>query len=193
MSFRMIKAIPLGALGVLLLMLAYSAAAAQDARMSTNAQTADVETYASAAIDSNGNLRITTTDRRTMVVQKEADQSAYAIPRISANGKSVGVVARFVNCCTSDANPRFVLVYSQGRTHRFHGRMITDWQFADEGERLAYGEETVHFSCATFHQLVDIASDRIVEKASVPVPCADEPNPPSVPTPAWVTQLHGKQ
>jgi hypothetical protein len=68
----------------------------------------------------------------------------------------------FGNCCTSYDIPLQLVVYAQGKVHRFTGvgLPIFQWGFADRGTRIAYGQETVHFACATHYELPDIASER---------------------------------
>src|SRR5262245_20907511 len=59
------------------------------------------EAYLSAAVDQAGQLRIVTGDGRAIIQQKDTDQVGFDQVAISSNGRSVGWVALYPNCCTS--------------------------------------------------------------------------------------------
>ena len=163
----------------------------------TTLQSAPAETYASVAIDASGNLRIRTTDQRTIVVPKDGRmnngtaagrQTAFEKPVISDDRSAVGAQARFENCCTSYDIPLQLVVYSDGKTHRFQGGLaIFDWHFTDGGRRVAFSQQTVHFGCAVHWELRDVASERLLAQVDLPEPCGQIPNPPNVKAPKWVT------
>jgi hypothetical protein len=154
-----------------------------------------VETYASAAIDSDGSLRLTTSDHRTIVVRRAPGQSSFRDPLISAERTAVGAQADYPNCCTSYDIPLQLMIYTNGTEHWFagNGLPIFDWQFADGGRRVAYGQQTVHFACSIHYELRDIQSERLVESADIPEPCGQTPNPPTVTMPGWVMELRERQ
>jgi hypothetical protein len=149
------------------------------------------ETYQAVAIDARGNLVITTSDRRTVVVPKEAEQTSFEAPLLSSNRTAVGTTAKFPNCCTSYDIPMKLVVYANGRTHRFTGigLPIFQWHFADGGTRVAFGQEPVHFGCSIHYELRDIESERLIESADVPEPCGLNPNPTVEKVPDWVSDL----
>lgn len=170
-------------------------AAAQSAPQTASPRLTD--TYASAAIDAVGNLRIVTTDRKVVVVPKggppgaaasSGRQTTFDMPVISEDRSAVAAPALFKNCCTSYDIPLQLVVYSQGRTHRFEGGLaIFDWHFADGGRRVVFSQQTVHFACSVHWELRDVASERLVAAADLPEPCGEAPNPPPVKAPEWVT------
>lgn len=155
------------------------------------------ETYASAEIDADGNLRILTSDQRTIIVPKGGSskagdsfgkQTAFEQPVISDDRRAVGAQAMFANCCTSYDIPLQLVVRSDGRTHRFEGGLaIFDWHFADGGRRVVFSQQTVHFACSVHWELRDIASERLLAEADVPEACGQNPDPPAVAVPTWVT------
>src|SRR5687768_12320098 len=116
---------------------------------------AQVEKYAAASVDANGNLVILKTNGETVTVRKYGEQTSFSAPRISSGGTAVGAQAMFANCCTSYDIPLQLVVYADGRVHRFKGVSlpIFQWDFADGGARIAYGQEAVHFSCETHYEL----------------------------------------
>ena len=149
------------------------------------------ETYKSAATDAQGRLIIVTSDNRTIVVDKEGEQTAFGAPIVSADRTAVGVQALFPNCCTSYDLPLQLVVYSAGVEHRFRGNRlpIFQWHFADAGTRVAFGQEPAHFGCATHYELRDIRSERLLAAAEIPQPCGQNPNPRPVTIPGWVALL----
>jgi len=159
--------------------------------------TASAETYESVDIDADGNLRILTSGQRTIVVPKGGPpktgeafgkQTAFGKPVVSDDRRAVGAQAMFENCCTSYDIPLQLVIYSSGRTHRFEsGLAIFDWHFADEGRRVVFSQQTVHFACSVHWELRDLASERLVAAADVPEACGQIPDPPKVRVPTWVT------
>jgi hypothetical protein len=94
----------------------------------------------------------------------------------------------FGNCCTSYDIPLQVVIYSRGKTHRFGGGLaIFDWHFADEGRRVVFSQQTVHFACSVHRELRDITSERLLATADIPEVCGQIPDPPNVEVPKWVT------
>jgi hypothetical protein len=151
-----------------------------------------VETYQSAAIDSAGRLVIITSDQRTIVVPMEGDQKSFDTPIVSSGRTAVGAQANFANCCTSYDIPLQLVVYAKGKVHRFTGMElpIFQWDFDDEGTRVAFGQEPVHFGCSIHYELREIRSERLLDSADIPEPCGEAPNPPAVKSPKWVADLN---
>jgi hypothetical protein len=153
------------------------------------------ETYLSASIDANGSLAVTTADGRTIVVSKEGEQTSFGEPTLSADRSAVGAQAYYANCCTSYDIPLQLVVHSNGKLHRFTGNQlpIFQWHFADDGTRVAYGQEPVHFACEIHYELREIDSERLIDSADVPQPCGLRPNPPEPSVPQWVKDLSAKR
>jgi len=150
-----------------------------------------VEAYESAAIDANGNLAIVTTGGQTVTVRKEGEQTSFSVPVMSPSKAAVGAQAMFPNCCTSYDIPLQLVVYAAGKVHRFTGRnlLIFEWAFLDDGTRIAYGQEPVHFGCETHYELRDIESERLIETVDIPQPCGLVPDPKPVSIPSWVAEV----
>ena len=169
-------------------------AAAQAPRQAPAAST---ETYESADIDDDGNLRILTSDRRTIIVPKGGSpkagesfgrQTAFGQPVLSDDRRAVGAQAMFENCCTSYDIPLQLVIHSGGQTHRFEGGLaIFDWHFVDGGRRVAFSQQTVHFACSVHWELRDIASEQLLATADIPRACGQGPDPPKGEVPTWVT------
>ena len=152
------------------------------------------ETYAAASVDAEGRLVVTTSDGRTIVVTKDAGQRSWGTPLISPDRRAIGVTALHANCCTSYDLPLALVVYSRGTTHRFRGNglPIFDWHFADRGTHVAYGQQPAHFGCSVRYQLREITSERLIDAANVPEPCAEDPSPGPMQLPTWVAALRNR-
>jgi len=149
------------------------------------------ETYESATIDGSGDLVIVITGGQTVRVRKEGGQTAFSAPVISSARTAVAAQALFDNSSTSYDIPLQLVVHAAGKTHRFRGvgLPIFQWGFADSGARLAYGQEPVHFGCATHYELRDIESEHLVDAVDVPQPCGQIPDPTPVKIPDWVAGI----
>jgi hypothetical protein len=107
---------------------------------------------------------------------------------VSKDRRAVGATALFANCCTSYDVPLQLVIYSGGKTHRFEGGLaIFDWHFADGGRRVVFSQQTVHFACSVHWELRDIATERVLAATDIPEACGQDPHPPKVNAPTWVT------
>jgi hypothetical protein len=160
------------------------------------------EVYTAASVGNDGDLHITTTNGREIVVARsddkrsvEAQQAHFEGPVLSSDRRAVGSRAFYANCCTSYEIPLALVVYADGRAHRLTGSglPIFLWHFADDGTMVAFGQEPVHFGCSVHYELREIRSERLIDSADVPEPCGEEPNPQPVTVPEWVTRLEQAQ
>jgi hypothetical protein len=153
------------------------------------------ETYAAVSVDRNGALAIRKADGGVVAVFKRRGQTGFEKPRLSPDRAAVGAQAMYPNCCTSYDIPLALVIYAQGREHWFRGieLPIFRWEFADDGRRVVYSQETVHFSCATHYELRDVDTERLI--AQVTVPEAGRNCPPATPVrvPAWARRLADAQ
>jgi hypothetical protein len=174
-------------IGVVVLLLLPAVSAAQT--RPTNVRR--VEIYQSVAIDAKGSLVITTSDQKAILVPKEGEQSSFSEPILSSARTAVGAQAEFPNCCTSYDIPLQLVIYTDGKVHRFTGigLPIFQWHFADGGTSVAFGQEPVHFGCSIHYELRDIQSERLIDSADIPEPCGQVPDPRAVKIPRWVTEL----
>jgi hypothetical protein len=149
------------------------------------------ETYRSADLDATGQLRITTSDGRTIIVAKEGEQRAFSDPVLAPDRTAVGVQADYTNCCTSYDVPLELVVYSNGETHRFNGKglAIFEWQFVANGAQIAYRREPLHNVCVASYELRDVQSEQLIDSADVPQSCGQFPASYQAKIPAWVRTL----
>ena len=146
-------------------------AAAQTPR-SRQEPTASTETYESVDIDVDQNLRILTSEQRTLIVPKGGSskvgesfgkQTAFEKPVLSDDHRAVGAQAMFANCCTSyDPFPCNSSSIRVSKAHRFEGGLaIFDWHFADGGRRVVFSQQTVEL-----HLLASLGTERHRKRAS---------------------------
>src|SRR5262245_58428176 len=113
---------------------------------------AATETYVEATVDANGQLRVVTATGK--VIQPKplparanvGDQVGFDKVAISPDGRVVGWLALYPNCCTSYPIPLALVLYSNGRTRTFKGNELPvwRWRFEAEGRQVAFEQETVH-------------------------------------------------
>jgi hypothetical protein len=160
----------------------------------TQSHTRSAATYESAVVDADGRLVVTTSSRKKVVINTRGDQTSFSTPVLSADRTAVGAQAEFRNCCTSYDVPLQLVVYADGKVHRFSGigLPIFDWHFVDGGARIAYGQQTVHFACSIHYELRDVRSERLIDSADVAEPCGQNPKPETVALPEWVSALRSE-
>jgi len=119
-------------------------------------------TYRRADVDTAGRLRVTTSAGVTIAPRMDSDQVGVAEPAVSPDGRSVGWLALYSNCCTTYPIPLVLVVRTAGRERRFHGNdlPIARWAFLDNGRRVALSQAPLHGLVTTHYELYDVASGR---------------------------------
>ena len=122
-------------------------------------------------------------------------QGFASTPILSSARTAVGAQAKFLNCCTPYDIPSQLVIYSNGKVHRFTGigLPIFQWRFVNGGTCVAFGQEPVHFGCSTHYELRDVLSERLIDSADIPEPCGQIPEPRVVKIPKWVTELNSER
>jgi hypothetical protein len=150
--------------------------------------------YVQAGIDQAGQLRIVIKNGREIVPKKDAEQVAFDKPAISQDGRAVGWVALYPNCCTSYPIPMKLMVLSNGRVRTFTGGGLPVWQwsFQNGGKRVAFEQETVHGGLGIHYELRDVATGRLIAEYNPAVGPDNQPlSIQNVPT--WVEELNTKR
>jgi hypothetical protein len=149
------------------------------------------EIYVSVTIDAQGQLRILTKDGREILPKKEDEQVVFDSPRVSDDGRAVGWLAEFPNCCTSYPIPLKLMILTNGRTRAFTGAglPIWRWAFQEHGRRFAFEQETVHGGSGIHYELRDVATGRLIVEYS-PAYGPDSQLIPNQRTPRWVDELN---
>jgi len=124
--------------------------------------------YVGAGVDEAGTLRILTREGRAIVLPAKPDQVGFERIAISPDGRTVGWVAMYPNCCTSYPIPLELVVYSGGKLRTFTGVGLPVWQwhFAADGKQVAFEQETAHGGLGVHYELRDVASGRLIAEYS---------------------------
>jgi hypothetical protein len=145
--------------------------------------------YVETVIDPNGQLHIFTKHKHEIAPKKDSDQTGFQNAQISPDGRAVGWLALFPNCCTSYpvALKLVVLVNGEQRTYTGNGLLISRWCFWAGGKQIAFEQETVHGGGAAHYELRDIESGQLTDKYD------PDTDPESVTKPPrWVVVLDSK-
>jgi len=148
------------------------------------------DTYVSARADSGGSLRIQRAKGPGIVVTRDREQVGFDKVAISKDGRSVGWLALYENCCTSYPIPLKLTVYSAGRSRTFEGNRlpIWYWQFTPDGRRVSFEQETVHGGLGVHYELREVATGRLVAQYD-PQVTEEDRRSLAEDAPAWVSQL----
>jgi hypothetical protein len=160
----------------------------------SSSSAARADTYVSVTIDAQGQLTIRTKEGRHISPAREKDQVGFSSARMSPDGRAVGWLADFPNCCTSYPIALKLVIYSNGRTQTFvgSGLPIAKWMFRDGGRRIAFEQETVHGEQGINYELWDLPSNRQVDGYS-PQYDRDLQLLPNQRGPQWVQELDALQ
>jgi hypothetical protein len=99
--------------------------------------------------EDQASLVLTTSDGSQFAAPGFAEQVAFARPRISPDGRSVGWLALYPNCCTSYPIPLKLVVLDESKhLHTFEGikLAIFNWCFLPGSNAVAYSQTVVHGS-----------------------------------------------
>ena len=146
--------------------------------------------YVRAFVGEAGTLRILTSSGREIVPPKEPEQVSVDKIAISPDGRSVGWVALFPNCCTSYPIPLKLVVYSAGKARTFTGAGLPVWQwrFTAGGSQVIFEQETVHGGLGRHYEVRDIASGRRIAQWEPTVGPDNQPLKNQKP-PRWVSEF----
>jgi hypothetical protein len=156
---------------------------------------AATETYVRATVDEN-RLRIVTATGKTIVPKPITRRDTFGTQvgfdraAISTDGRVVGWVALFPNCCTSYPIPLALVLYSNGKTRTLTGIGLPIWRWCFEanGTQVAFEQETVHGGLGVHYELRDTESGDLIAQYSPEVGPDNQPLEKQN-VPGWVTEL----
>jgi hypothetical protein len=152
---------------------------------------AAADRYVGVSVDNLGQLRIVTSDGRTITIPKKDAQVGFEQIVISADGASIGWLELDTYCCTSYPIPMRLVVYAtaQRRTFTGSGLPIWRWSFTDGGKHIAFHQETVHGGLGIHYELREVSTGTLTAEFN-PAVGADNQPLPNQDVPQWVKDLN---
>lgn len=144
--------------------------------------------YLAATITPSGDLLVITTNRDTVIINKDSSQTSFDLPVISSDSFVVGVQKRFPNCCTSYDVPKQLLIYRNRKAHIFKSNMcIFRWSFIDNGSRVVFEENPTHGDvCCQPYTLANTKTGRILASSCIRQPCYEDTKYKKPWIPNWI-------
>lgn len=121
--------------------------------------------------DKGAGLVVTLDDGSQFSAPIFGEQVGFQQPRISSNGKNVGWLALYPNCCTSYPVPlRLVVLDASRRVHTFDGieMALFKWCFLPKSTSVAYMQTVVHGSDFEHFEARSISSGNLLAKYEYP-------------------------
>jgi hypothetical protein len=95
-------------------------------------------------------------------------QVSVEAPVIAEDGRSVGWLVNFPNCCTSDPIPLVLVIYRNGQILRRIRpsvlQALFEGVFVDGGSRVAYYSDTMHGGWGRRCELREVASGKLLDE-----------------------------
>ena len=124
-------------------------------------------TFRRAAIDSTGELRIALSTGGLLRPARDSEQVGFEQPAIAKDGRTVGWLARYPNCCTSYPIPLTLVLLRAGGGRTVIGNALPIWQwaFAADARRVVIRQAPVHGDAPEHYELLDIRTGRVIATA----------------------------
>jgi len=136
------------------------------------ASRAAVADYRAATLSADGaHLVITDANGSDFPAPRFGEQVGFGKPRVSPDGKSVGWLALYPNCCTSYPIPlRLVILDHERRLHTFDGIKIAvfKWCFLPKSSAVAYMQTVLHGSNFEHFEARAISNGRLLGEYEYP-------------------------
>jgi hypothetical protein len=116
-------------------------------------------------------LTVTMTDGSRFNAPRFPDQVAFAQPQVSPDGKNVGWLAQFPNCCTSYPIALKLVVLAPSRQlHTFEGKelAIFNWCFVPGSASVAYTQSVLHGSNSQHFERRAVSDGRLLDEYEYP-------------------------
>ncbi len=124
------------------------------------------DSYVQATIDGNSQLHVLSSDGQEVALPKEPGQVGFQSPKISEDGKVIGWLTLYLNCCTSYPIPLSLVLFSGGKViHTFKGNElpIWEWNFYAHGTRVAYWQTPTHGNYEPYFELRNVSTGELIQ------------------------------
>lgn len=136
-------------------------------------------------------LSILKTDGSAVAAPRFRGQVGFSGVHISVDGHRIGWLALMPNCCTSYPVPLKLVIFKGDKIERVidEGIGVFDWTFENDDTRVAYVEDTLHFSTGKSAALRDIASGKEIARFGLERVDGEIPASVLVHAPTWVQKI----
>lgn len=126
---------------------------------------------------------------------KDPEQVDVESIGVSDDGRAVGWLPLYPNCCTSYPIPHDLWLHVGGKTRRIRGNGLPVWQwtFLEGGKLVALHQETAHGGIGIHYELREVATNRVVDTYDEPTWEELEHGAKMPPIPPWVDMLNSKR
>ncbi len=128
--------------------------------------------YTAATLSDDGSrLTLASANGRRTEAPRLPEQVGFSTPRRSRDGKHVGWLAMFDNCCTSyPIALKLVVLDEAGRMHTFEGDKLAlfDWCFPAGAPSVAFRQGVLHGTDAQHFERRRIADGRLLARYDYP-------------------------
>lgn len=154
------------------------------------ANAAQAENYTEVNLSPDGaQLTITAQSGKAFQAPVLPDQVGFQSPRISPDGKNVGWLALYPNCCTSYPIPMTLVVLDAARRiHQFEGIKLATfrWCFMPDSASVVYMQTQVHGTNYQHFEKRAIADGRLEAEYEFPDDAAENAEAQKL-APAWAS------
>ena len=122
--------------------------------------------YVDASVDDANRMHIYTNTRKEIVLDMEPEQVGFDDIKISPDGRRVGWLALYPNCCTSYPLPLTLDIFSDNKKITLNGvgLPIWKWSFNDSGQQVTFYQDTTHGGSGTHYETRDLDTNRSIQE-----------------------------
>jgi hypothetical protein len=115
----------------------------------------------------NGDVHIRYRNGTTVAAPKGNEDKSLSEPALAADGRTVGWLANFDNCCQSYPIPQQLVIWRSYRVIRRidASAMIWRWRFYDDGRKVGFSDGPTHGSHVPYsYKLYDVATGQLIRE-----------------------------
>lgn len=120
-----------------------------------------------SADQDSGDVLLHLRDGRTATAPKERDQKTLTDPALAGDGRTVGWLGNYDNCCQSYPIPQQLVIWRAGRVIRRidASAMIWRWRFYHNGREAGFSDGPTHGSNIPYsYKLYNVTTGRLIRE-----------------------------